>query len=125
MGKEATFANSVAQISGVDLAWTAGGAAAFYAFGVANGTRLGVRSLHAFGLWTAVPAVVLGLMGATHRGWSPPMGFTDNGNPPLYPGYAETQAPYFVRHAVSDRHFRLAPGAAVHGLKDRREEPMA
>ena len=125
MGKEATFANSVAQISGVDLAWTAGGAAAFYAFGVANGTRLGVRSLHAFGLWTAVPAVVLGLMGATHRGWYRYMGFTDNGNPPLYPGYAETQAPYFVRHAVSDRHFRLAPGAAVHGLKDRSEEQMA
>jgi hypothetical protein len=123
MGKEATVANSMAQISGADAAWTAAGAAVFYAFGAANAARLGVRGSHVFGLWTAVPAVVLGLMGATHRGWYRYMGFTDNGNPPLYPGYVESQAPYFVRHAVSDRHFKLAPGAQVHGLKDRSVSP--
>ena len=75
-----------------------------------------MRSLHAFGLWTAVPAVILGLMGATHRGWYRYMGFTSNGNPPLYPGYVETAAPYFMRHHVSDRHFQVSPTTHVHGL---------
>ena len=125
MGKEPTLANSMAQISAEDLAWTGAGAAGFYAFGFANALRLGVRSRHAFGLVTAVPAVVLGLMGATHRGWYRYMGFTGNGNPPLYPGYVETQAPSFVRHAVSDRHFRVAPGASVHGLGADREKDLA
>ena len=39
LGKEPTLVNSVAQISSTDLAWTGAGAAAFYAFGYANGER--------------------------------------------------------------------------------------
>ena len=82
--------------------------------------RLGVRSRHVFGLCTAVPAVLLGLMGATQRGWYRYLGFTDNGNPALYPGYVETNAPYFLRHNVSDRHFPVARDSHVHGIAEKK-----
>jgi hypothetical protein len=86
--------------------------------------RLGARNRHVFGLWTSVPAVIIGLMGATHRGWYRYMGFTDNGNPALYPGYEETSAPYFLRHSVSDRHFPVSRDSHVHNV-GRKEAGLA
>jgi hypothetical protein len=117
--------NSFLQISGDDLMWTSAGGAGFYAFGYANAARLGVRNAHVFGIWTAVPAIVVALMGATHRGWYRYMGFTANGNPPLYPGYVETNAPYFMRHNVSDRHFKVSADSHVHNISGSSGERLA
>lgn len=70
--------------------------------------RLGVGS-HKLGFWTAVPAVVLGLLGGINKGVYRYGGFMENGNAPLYPGYIENSAPYFMQMTVSDRHASVHP----------------
>ena len=64
---------------------------------------------HRFGLWIALPAVLMGLLAGTRNGIHRYCGFSDNGNPSIYPGYKEDQTPYFVKHNVSERHKSISP----------------
>lgn len=55
----------------------------------------------------------MGLLAGTRRGWDRYLGFRENGNPPLYAGYTDDRAPYFMKHKVSDRHFSVNPQVKV------------
>ncbi len=50
----------------------------------------------------------MGLLAGTRNGLHRYLGYADNGNPTLYPGYKEDSAPYFMKHEVSERHQRVA-----------------
>jgi len=71
-------------------------------------TSVGVKSAHRLGFWCAVPAALVGLVAGQRNGVYRYLGYTDNGNPTIYPGYVENSAPYFMRHEVSERHAPVA-----------------
>lgn len=71
--------------------------------------KLGVRSPGVLGFWVALPAALLGLTAALRGGYYRYLGFMDNGNLTRYPGYVEDNTPWFVKHSVSDRHFKVSP----------------
>jgi hypothetical protein len=50
---------------------------------------LGVKNGHRLGFWAAVPAALVGLVAGNRTGVFRFLGYTDNGNPTLYPGYKE------------------------------------
>ena len=96
-----------------------------------------MKNGHRLGFWCAVPAALVGLLAGHRAGVFRYLGYTDNGNPTLYPNYKEDQtrawlrgalllapppaphprsslfflpcAAYFVKHVVSDRHANVAP----------------
>jgi hypothetical protein len=55
------------------------------------------------GRWLMLPALAIGYFAALKRSYMRHHGYLDNGEPTLYPGYKTDAAPYFVKHAVSDR----------------------
>lgn len=55
----------------------------------------------------------MGVLVGSRNGMFRYLGFTDNGNTPLYPGYVEDATPYYVKHSVSDRHFHQTPDRNV------------
>ena len=75
---------------------------------------------HRFGLLLAVPAVAMGVLVGSRNGMFRYLGFTDNGNAPLYPGYKEDSTPYYVKHVVSDRHFPRDPERLVDKVETQR-----
>jgi len=58
---------------------------------------------HRLGLWLALPAIVIGYLSGLKRSYYRHSGYLDNGAEPLYAGYKDDSAPYFVKHAVSSR----------------------
>ena len=74
---------------------------------------MGVKSAHRLGFWCAVPAVLVGLVAGQRNGVYRYLGYTDNGNPAIYPGYVENNAPYFMRHEVSERHAPVAASSKL------------
>ena len=79
---------------------------------------LGGSRGHALGVCLALPAVGMGLLAGMRNGVHRYLGFADNGNPPLYPGYVEDAAPYFLKHNVSDRHVAVAPSLHLDARDD-------
>ena len=57
---------------------------------------LGVKNGHRLGFWAAVPAALVGLVAGHRTGVFRYLGYTDNGNPTLYPGYKEDQTRAFA-----------------------------
>lgn len=64
---------------------------------------------------------MLGLLGGVNKGVYRYAGFMDNGNAPLYPGYTESAAPYFLKHKVSDRVADIAPSLHMDPSKSSRQ----
>ena len=82
--------------------------------------KLGVVNGHRLGLWLALPAVAIGVLTGSRNGMHRYLGFSDNGNPPLYPGYKEDATPYFVKHTVSERRVPVAPSVSVDAIEPGR-----
>ena len=71
---------------------------------ICSATSVGVKNGHRLGFWCAVPAALVGIVAGNRSGIYRYLGYTDNGNPALYPGYKEDNTPYFMKHEVSERH---------------------
>lgn len=113
MGVSPSFSACVRLMSLGDVAWTASAGAVFYGVGFSHARQLGVRSAHSLGVWSALPAVVVGVLAGANKGFYRYLGFMDNGNAALYPGYVEDGAPYYLKHKVSDRRADAAPGSTT------------
>ena len=60
------------------------------------GNRLGVA--------LTLPMLFIGYTAGLKRAFARHLGYAENGQPPLYPGYvADSTVPQWVRHEVSDR----------------------
>jgi hypothetical protein len=66
-----------------------------------------------------MPAIALGLLAGINKGTYRYSGFMENGNAPLYPGYLENSAPYFLKHKVSDRVVSVGAGLHMDGRRHK------
>ena len=82
---------------------------------------MGITRGHRFGLLLTVPNIFAGGLFVAQRGMFRYLGFVDNGNPPLYPGYKVDETPYIMKHAVSDKHQDALPGQREFWEKELRE----
>ena len=71
---------------------------------------MGISRGHRFGLLLTVPNILAGGLFVAQRGAFRYLGFVDNGNPPLYPGYQVDETPYLLKHSVSDKRQEALPG---------------
>ena len=60
-----------------------------------------MKNGHRLGFWCAVPAALVGLLAGHRAGVFRYLGYTDNGNPTLYPNYKEDQTRAWAMRAAT------------------------